>query len=84
MIRSARRLRVSLSFLFCRMPNSTLNYFSLQYHVTPTEQRKINGDVGQRRLERRRMREKLKVAPLPAGSWICEIKVGLHDSQFEY
>ncbi len=61
MIRYARRLRVSLSFLFCWMPNSTLSYFSLQHHVTPTEQRKINGDVGQRRLERRRMREKLKV-----------------------
>jgi hypothetical protein len=70
MIRSARLLRVSHSFLFYWMPNSTLNYFSLQYHVTPTEQRKINGDVGQRRLERRRMREKLKVAPRPAGSRI--------------
>ncbi len=84
MLHSARRLRVSLTFLFCWMPKSTLNYFSLQFHVTPTEQRKINGDVGQRRLERRRMREKLKVAPLPAGSWICDIKVDLHGSQFEY
>ena len=71
MIRSARRLRASLSFSFCWMPNSTLNYFSLQYHVTPTEQRKIEGDVAERRMERRRMREKLKVSPLPAGSWIC-------------
>lgn len=34
---------------------------AVQYNVTPTEQNKIAGDVGKRRIERRRMRAKLKV-----------------------
>ena len=38
----------------------------MQYNVTPSEQNKVNGDVGLRRMERRRMRAKLKVGSLLA------------------
>ncbi len=39
-----------------------------QYNVRPAEQRKIAGDVGLRRIERRRMRAKLKVCSPPTPS----------------